>query len=68
MDYLDGELALEARLELEEHLKHCRDCHLVVDQTRMTVQLFCDSEPVELPKEVKARLHKAVRKKARVLG
>jgi len=43
-----------ARQELERHLEHCVDCKIVVDQTRLTVDVFCDSKPVELPADVKS--------------
>jgi anti-sigma factor RsiW len=62
-DYIDGELELSARQELEHHLEHCGDCKMVVDQTRLAVDVFCDSEPVELPADVKSRLHEALRRK-----
>ena len=62
-NYLDGELELSVRQELERHLEHCGECKMVVDQTRMTVNVFCDSKPVELPADVKSRLHDALRHK-----
>jgi anti-sigma factor RsiW len=62
-DYIDGELELSARQELERHLEHCGECNLVVNQTRLTVEIFCDSKPIELPGEVKSRLHDALRRK-----
>jgi anti-sigma factor RsiW len=62
-DYIDGELGLPVRQELERHLEHCEDCKMVVDQTRLTVEIFCDSKPVELPADVKSRLHEALRRK-----
>jgi anti-sigma factor RsiW len=62
-DYIDGELELSARQELERHLEDCEDCKVVVDQTRLTVEIFCDSKPVELPADVKTRLHEALRRK-----
>ena len=62
-EYIDGELELSARQELERHLEDCEDCKMVVDQTRLTVDVFCDSEPVELPADVKSRLHEALRRK-----
>ena len=49
--------------ELESHLEECSECKLVVNQTKKTIELFCDSEPVELPKEVRNRLHDALQKK-----
>jgi anti-sigma factor RsiW len=62
-NYIDGELELSAKQELERHLNHCEDCKMVVDQTKLTVDLFCDSKPVELPPPLKVRLHDALRRK-----
>ena len=62
-DYLDGELEVPMKQELERHLEDCGDCKMVVDQTRLTVEVFCDAEPVELPADVKFRLHDALRRK-----
>jgi anti-sigma factor RsiW len=62
-NYLDGELEKAVKRELEQHLEHCEECKMVVDQTKQTVNIFCDSEPVELPADVKSRLHDALRRK-----
>jgi anti-sigma factor RsiW len=62
-NYIDGALDPDVKQELERHLGHCEDCKLVVDQTKLTVEVFCDSEPVELPGDVKSRLHEALRRK-----
>jgi anti-sigma factor RsiW len=62
-NYLDGDLQPAVRMELEQHLALCGDCKIIVDQTKMTVQIFCDSQPVELPKDVRARLREVLRKK-----
>jgi len=62
-NYIDGDLDLAMKQELERHLEHCEDCKMVVDQTRLTVEVFCDSQPVELPGDVKSRLHDALRRK-----
>jgi len=62
-NYIDGELELSAKRELEGHLEECEECKMVVDQTRLTVNVFCDSKAVELPGEVKSRLHEALRRK-----
>lgn len=64
-NYIDGELELPVKQEIEHHLEHCGDCNLVVNQTRMTVEVFCDANPVELPSDVKSRLHDALRRKLR---
>lgn len=62
-DYIDGELGAALHRELESHLHECSDCKLVVDQTKKTIEIFCDSEPIELPTEVRSRLHDALRRK-----
>ncbi len=62
-NYIDGELELPVKQELERHLQDCEDCKMVVDQTKLTVEIFCDSKPVELPADVKARLHDALHRK-----
>ena len=59
-NYLDGTLDAGVRLDLEQHLSQCKDCRLVVDTTRKTIQIFCKSEPVPLPEDVRERLHTAL--------
>lgn len=61
--YIDGDLELTMKQELERHLQHCEDCKMVVDQTKLTVEIFCDSKPVDLPPDVKTRLHEALRRR-----
>lgn len=58
--YLDGALDASVRIDLEQHLMRCTDCRLVVDTTRKTIQIFCNSEPVPLPEDVRNRLHAAL--------
>jgi anti-sigma factor RsiW len=67
-NYIDGELEPAVMQELEQHLGHCGDCKMVVDQTKLTVDIFCDSKPVELPAGVKSRLHEALRRKISEMG
>lgn len=63
--YLNGELDESAKADLERHLKNCEDCRVVVDTTRKTIQIFCNSEPVPLPSDVRERLHQALEKRLR---
>ncbi len=58
--YLDGVLDSTVRIDLEQHLARCSDCRVVVDTTRKTIQIFCNSEPVPLPEDVRKRLHTAL--------
>ncbi len=64
-DYLNGESDPLLLAEVERHLAHCEDCRLVVDMTRKTVQVFCNSQPAPLPDDVRGRLHKALENRLR---
>lgn len=62
-NYIDGDLDAPLKVEIEQHLEHCGDCMLVVSQTKLTIEIFCDSQHVELPPDVKIRLHEALQRK-----
>ena len=64
-NYIDGDLDAAMNQELEGHLRDCEECAVVVNQTKMTVDVFCDSEAVELPTDVRSRLHEALQRKLR---
>ena len=63
--YIDGELEATVVEEIELHLKQCRDCAILVQQTRLTLRLYYDSDLVDFPVEVEARLHETLRRKIR---
>jgi anti-sigma factor RsiW len=63
--YLDGELDAESIREMEIHLAHCKNCRIIVDTTRKTIDIYCQAEPVPLPEDFASRLHEAL---ARRLG
>jgi len=62
-NYIDGDLDPGLKTELERHLEHCEDCGVIVDQTKKSIEILCDSKPVELPSDVRSRLHAALRQK-----
>ncbi len=62
-DYLDEDLDPSLRASIEEHLGKCKDCRLVVDTTKQTIQIYCNSEPAPLPAETRSRLHDALAKR-----
>lgn len=62
-NYIDGDLDPVLKQELERHLADCEECMMVVDQTKKSIEILCDSRPVELPPEVRSRLHSALRQK-----
>jgi anti-sigma factor RsiW len=63
-NYIDGDLDPVLKHELERHLEHCEDCTMIVDQTKKSIEILCDSKPVKLPADVRSRLHAAVQQKA----
>ena len=62
-EYLDGDLGAGIRVELEQHLAKCENCRIVVNTTRKTIEIFCNSEPAPLPEDVRERLHDALVKR-----
>lgn len=64
-NYLDRELDAALVAEMERHLAHCEDCQLIVDTTRKTIQVFCNSKPAELSEDVRGRLHAALASRLR---
>jgi predicted anti-sigma-YlaC factor YlaD len=62
-NYIDGDLNIELRHDLEIHLQGCEHCTIVMNQVKMTVDLFCDAEPVDLPSDVRSRLYQALKQK-----
>jgi predicted anti-sigma-YlaC factor YlaD len=64
-DYLDEALDPILRASIEEHLGKCKDCRVVVDTTKQTIEIFCNSEPAPLPQNTRLRLHEALAKRLR---
>ncbi|HKV23707.1 MAG TPA: anti-sigma factor [Candidatus Acidoferrum sp.] len=61
--FLDGEMDAAMKRDLERHLSECTECRLLIVQTKKTIEVFCGDEPIELPREVRSRLHDALKKK-----
>ncbi len=62
-NYIDGDLDLSLKRELERHLEHCEECAVIMDQTQKTIQILCDSQLVSLSADVHSRLHTRLREK-----
>jgi predicted anti-sigma-YlaC factor YlaD len=58
-DYIDSELQAELCAEIENHLKDCDNCRIVINTLRKTVELYerTNNEQVELPDAVRERLY-----------
>jgi predicted anti-sigma-YlaC factor YlaD len=64
-NYLDEGLDASLKASIEKHLEHCEDCRIVVDTTKQTIQIFCNSEPAPLPDDTRTRLRDALKNRLR---
>ena len=64
-NYLDEALDSTLKASIEKHLEHCEDCKVVVDPTKQTIQIYCNSEPAPLPEDTRVRLRDALKKRLR---
>jgi anti-sigma factor RsiW len=63
--YLDGKISENLKIELDEHLHWCKECHLVMNTTKKTIEIYRDNELYELPESLRSRLHDAIMTKCR---
>jgi putative zinc finger protein len=47
-DYLEEAASPEVRAHLEEHLRECKTCQVIVDSTRKTIRIVTDSDSFTL--------------------
>ena len=64
-DYLDGKISENLKIELDEHLHWCHECHVVMNTTQKTIEIYRDNELYELPEGLRRRLHDAIMTKCR---
>ena len=64
-NYLDEELDPALRASIEEHLMKCKKCRVIVNTTKKTIEIYCNSEPAPLPEDTRLRLHQALSKRLR---
>ncbi len=57
-DYLEGDITLELRLCIEDHLAGCTHCTAIYDGIRNVVQLLSNERMIELPEGFSQRLYK----------
>ena len=46
-NYIDGEVTLELRARMEEHIRGCKHCAAVLDGTTNTLRLLADGRAFE---------------------
>jgi RNA polymerase sigma-70 factor (ECF subfamily) len=64
-DYLDGKITESLKAELDEHLHWCHECHVVLNTTKKTIEIYRDNHIYELPDPLRTRLHDAIMTKCR---
>ena len=64
-EYFEDGIDPDLRADIEKHLMKCNDCRVVVDTTRKTIDIFCNSEPAPIPEDARHRLYEALQKKIR---
>lgn len=64
-DYLDGKISDSLKAELDEHLHWCHECHVVMNTTKKTIEIYRDNQVYELPEDLRSRLHDAIMTKCR---
>ena len=64
-DFLDQSIAAETRTEIEQHMKKCGHCEVVVNTTRKTIEIYRSHEIYELPADLRERLHGAIMERCR---
>ena len=60
-NYLDDEVSVDLRRELEEHLAECRPCNVVADSARQTVKIVTGCRSFELPSKFSAKIMAKIR-------
>lgn len=56
-DYIDGELPADVCAELEQHIKECDNCRVVLNTLRKTIELYQQTQATTgLPDSVRERL------------
>ncbi len=60
-DYIDGEVDGHLCQAFEEHLSQCDPCQVVIDNIRKTITLYRAGQPLEMPQEIRERLHQILR-------
>jgi predicted anti-sigma-YlaC factor YlaD len=48
-DYLDGCASPELKLCIEEHLRECKSCRVIIDSTAKTISIVTESDTFTLP-------------------
>jgi anti-sigma factor RsiW len=62
-NYIDEEIDPQLRAEIENHLRGCHRCSVLVDSTRKTLRIVGDERVFDIPVGYSERLHQFLAKK-----
>ncbi|GAB4364993.1 MAG: hypothetical protein OHK0021_08750 [Bryobacter sp.] len=62
-DFLDDALDPATRAELDQHMRDCPNCWVVMDTTQKTLKIYKGCEPQAVPQEIEDRLMMALQRK-----
>ncbi len=60
-ELLDGTFDSQICQAIEEHLRQCKPCQIVVDTLRKTIAIYRQGRPIQLPEQFRKKLHEAIR-------
>lgn len=66
-DYFDGHISPDLLAEVKGHIAECHHCHIVLDTTRQTIEVYRDNEIYEFSPELQTRLQGAIMDKCRAM-
>ena len=61
-DYIDNNLDEALKVEAEEHLHTCQNCHIVLDSTRKTIVIYKELGQQPIPAIQREALYERLRK------
>lgn len=67
-DYFDGQIGQELMVEVKHHIAECHHCHVVLDTTKQTIEVYRDNEIYEFSPELQNRIHTAIMTKCRAVA
>jgi uncharacterized protein (DUF2461 family) len=64
-NYIDKTVDADLRKAIEDHLRGCRHCSVVLDTTRKTLKIYSDEGVFEIPRGYSERLENSFLNKLR---
>jgi len=66
-DYFDGQIGEELMVEVKQHIAECHHCHVVLDTTKQTIEVYRDNEIYEFSTDLQTRMRATIMSRCRAL-